>query len=410
MPASTDSVSHRLLPLQVAYFLQGVMLWLPVEKLFMTEIGFDAASIGVMAAAYAAVVPLIEFPSGILADRWSRRGVLIISSVALAATALIGGLSSGVALYVVSALVLGIYFAMYSGTMDAAVYDTVLEETGVSDTFEKHLGRIRMINSIALVSSSLAGGVLAALTSTRTTYFTTVPIALLSVAALLYFDEPRLHRAESAGSLKEHVAVTIRTITRRRALLPILALALLTAVVSNVLFEFGPLWLAALDASPALYGPLWAGLVSALGIGGLLAARLDLDRAEHAVPLVLVMITASIVPATVRNIAAVSVAQIVLAIGVIAASIHVTRLLHDSVSSTVRTGVASGASTLSWATFLPLALLFGVVSRDHGVFTAGWLIVAIVVAAGALLITATRRTVRTPAAADSESESTLVVA
>ncbi|MBJ8344163.1 MFS transporter [Antrihabitans sp. YC2-6] len=410
MPASTDSVSHRLLPLQVAYFLQGVMLWLPVEKLFMTEIGFDAASIGVMAAAYAAVVPLIEFPSGILADRWSRRGVLIISSVALAATALIGGLSSGVALYVVSALVLGIYFAMYSGTMDAAVYDTVLEETGVSDTFEKHLGRIRMINSIALVSSSLAGGVLAALTSTRTTYFTTVPIALLSVAALLYFDEPRLHRAASAGSLKAHVAVTIRTITRRRALLPILALALLTAVVSNVLFEFGPLWLAALDASPALYGPLWAGLVSALGIGGLLAARLDLGRAEHAVPLVLVMITASIVPATVRSIAAVSVAQIVLAIGVIAASIHVTRLLHDSVSSTVRTGVASGVSTLSWATFLPLALLFGVVSRDHGVFTAGWLIVVIVVAAGALLITATRRTVRTPAAADSESESTLVVA
>ena len=54
----------------------------------MTEIGFDAASIGVMAAAYAALVPIIEIPSGILADRWSRRGVLVIAAVALALTSL----------------------------------------------------------------------------------------------------------------------------------------------------------------------------------------------------------------------------------------------------------------------------------------------------------------------------------
>lgn len=50
-------------------FLQGICLWIPVEKLFMTQIGFDAATIGVMAAAYAAVTPIMEIPSGILADR-----------------------------------------------------------------------------------------------------------------------------------------------------------------------------------------------------------------------------------------------------------------------------------------------------------------------------------------------------
>ena len=108
-----------------------------------------------MAAAYAAVVPIIEVLSGILADRWSRRGVLIISSVALMLCSLIGGLSNNVATYVVSALVLGVYFAMYSGTMDAVVYDTVLEETGDSEAFEKRIGRVRFVESLALVSSSL---------------------------------------------------------------------------------------------------------------------------------------------------------------------------------------------------------------------------------------------------------------
>lgn len=54
--------------------------------------------------------------------------------------------------------------------------------------------------------------------------------------------------------------------------------------------------------------------------------------------------------------------------------------------STVRTGVASGVSALSWMAFLPFALVFGVVSRDHGVRDAGWMLVAVTVLAGLLLI------------------------
>ena len=37
------SPARRLRPLRAALFLQGICLWVPVEKLFMTEIGFDAA-------------------------------------------------------------------------------------------------------------------------------------------------------------------------------------------------------------------------------------------------------------------------------------------------------------------------------------------------------------------------------
>jgi len=69
-------LARRLLPLQVGIGLQGVMLWVPVEKLFQTGIGFDAASIGLMAAAYAAVVPVFEVPSGVLVATIGLGGVL----------------------------------------------------------------------------------------------------------------------------------------------------------------------------------------------------------------------------------------------------------------------------------------------------------------------------------------------
>ena len=57
-------LARRLAPLHVAVALSAMLLWLPVEKLFMSEIGFTAASVGVMAAAYAVVVPLLEVPPG----------------------------------------------------------------------------------------------------------------------------------------------------------------------------------------------------------------------------------------------------------------------------------------------------------------------------------------------------------
>jgi MFS family permease len=385
-PSVKASVRRRLLPLQVAVALQGFMLWVPVEKLFMNEIGFDAATVGVMAAAYAALVPLVEIPSGILADRWSRRGVLIVASTALMLTSLVGGLSHNVPLYVVSALFLAVYFAMYSGTMEAAVYDTVLEETGDSDGFEARIGRVRFVESATLVASSLAGGVLAGLATPRLTYFLTVPFALASIVALLRFDEPRLHKAEEPTSLRSHIAVTYRTITRRRELLPAIVLTVLTALMLQVIFEFGPLWLVASGTAPGLYGPFWAGLVSTLGLGGLLAGRVRFDRSTTVAGTIAVLTLASWVLTASRNILVVTVAQFAVALVVVTMSIYVSRVLHDAVPSTIRSGVVSGVGALSWITFLPFSLVFGQVSKTHGVATAAWMITAVAVVAAAVLV------------------------
>jgi hypothetical protein len=75
-----------------------------------------------------------------------------------------------------------------------------------------------------------------------------------------------------------------------------------------------------------------------------------------------------------------------LALALAVVSIHVTKLLHDAVPSTVRAGVASGVSAFTWIAFLPFAIGFGLLGDRIGVFRAGWLIVATVVLAGAVLV------------------------
>src|SRR5207237_3416901 len=119
--------------------------------------------------------------------------VFVVGNVAGFLSILVGGLSTNVGTYLVAALLLGAYLAMESGTLDAIVYDTVLEETGDSDTFESVIGRVRMVESASLVLGALGGGALASLTAPRVTYFATLPFLLVSTAFLLAFREPQLH-------------------------------------------------------------------------------------------------------------------------------------------------------------------------------------------------------------------------
>lgn len=376
----------RLVPLRWVVFLQGVAFWVPVEKLFMTEIGFEAATIGVMAAAYAGLVPVAEVLSGVLADRWSRRGVLVLAAIALLLAVLVGALSQNVVAYVVAALILGLYFALYSGTVEAVVYDTVLEETGTSTAYEREIGRIRLLESAALVTSALAGGWIAAATSTRLTYVVTLPFVAASLIALSRFREPRLHEAGERSPLRDHLRTTVRAILHRGRLVPIAAAAVMAALILQAMYEFGPLWLIELSAPAGFYGPFWAGVVGALGLGGLLAGRLRLHRRLPVATVVLVMLGCAAVLLTSGSLAVVTIAVVLLTLLVVVIGIHVSRLVHDAVDSTIRTGVASGISAVSWMLFTPYALGFGAVTQEADVYAAGWLLAGAVVFAGAALL------------------------
>jgi MFS family permease len=389
--AAPRSLGRRLLPLQLAVGLQGIILWVSVEKLFMTQIGFDAGSVSVMAAAYAAVVPLLEVPSGILADRWSRNWVMVCASAALIASSLLGGLSTNVAMYVIAAMILGVYFALNSGTIDSIVYDVVLEETGSSELYETWIGRVRMVESAGFVASALAGGVLAGSTSARLTYFASVPFVALAIVAFLRFDEPRLHRSAEPVALRSHVALTFRAMTRQPDVRRVMLLAALVALLSQAVFEFGPLWLVALDAPTALFGPYWAALVSTLGLGGYLASKLDLDRPAAVIVLAVIAPVASLALSQTGSLVAVIAAQTALGLILAIIAIHAGRLLHDGVPSTIRAGVSSGVGTVSWMLFLPFSLIFGWFAGEHGVQPAGWLLTAAAALVGLLLIASAAR-------------------
>jgi MFS family permease len=381
-----DALGRRLAPIYLSSFLGGLALWVPIEKLFMTDIGFTSATVGIMAAVYAVVVPVLELPSGVLADRWSRRGVLILGTVAVIISVVIGGFSQDVATYLVAAGFLGVFFALQSGTLESIVYDTVLEETGDSEAFERTIGQVRLIESIALVGSALLGGLIAEFAPLRATYFLTAPLLVLSALMLVWFREPQLHKTEEREALRAQIRATYRTILSGGQLRAIVALTVVGALLMQGMLEFGPLWLVALLVPPFLYGPHWAGLTSALGLGGILGSRGWFTRDWTVRILAVAVVACSVVLVVSDHAVLVIGVQVALTLLVVAVSIPVTRRLHDAVPSNIRAGVASGVGTITWLAFVPFALGFGAISETAGLNRGALLFVALGVAAAVLML------------------------
>lgn len=170
------------------------------------------------------------------------------------------------------------------------------------------------------------------------------------------------------------------------------------ALLMQGMLEFGPLWLVALAVPAFWYGPHWAGLTAALGLGGLLGSQGWMTRRWPVALLAALVVGCCCVLATSGSAAVVIVAQVLLTLAVVAVSIPVLHRLHDAVPSAIRAGVASGVGTLTWLAFVPFALVIGFVSERAGVGDSGWLFVAVGVGSGILMIVVLPGAPVTPAA------------
>jgi len=366
-----ESAGKRLRPLYLTGFIHSFVLWYSIEKLFMRSVGLNDYLITIATLVYIVVMMTANIPLGLLADRWSRKGVLYIATCALIGSSVVCGFSHGLVLYAVGISVWGLFYAAYAGTYDSAVYDVVLEETGSAEAFERCYGRVQMFEATAFITSALLSAAVAHYASLRAAYFLTIPFTCCAFLTLSRFREPSLHRTVPRLHLAAHMSRIVRGTTRGDVGWIVLALVA-NCVVMRLLIEFYQLWYLGLALPVLWYGPSCALMYSGAWSGGALANRLRSRRAVPLAGLGTLVIASGLFVQDPRVVVGAQVATI---FGVTVLNIALTRYLHDAMPSTVRAGAASVVSTIGYGTFVPTALGFGVYSRSHGIFAASVFVV-----------------------------------
>jgi len=147
-------------------FVNELVLLYPVYILLFQKHGLDAFSISLLLAIWAGMKLILEVPSGILADKFSRRNLILIGRV-LKVCAFIAWLGAGSGIFfgpfwyfAFGFMLWGASGALFSGTFLALVYDE-LKAYGRENEYEKVQGWMIAASVTGVATALFVGGFVA---------------------------------------------------------------------------------------------------------------------------------------------------------------------------------------------------------------------------------------------------------
>jgi MFS family permease len=354
----------RIHKIYASNFLTGLVFWYSIEKLFMKSIGISAFGIGAVTAAVITFLVLFDIPAGILADKWSRKGVLLISALSLALCSLILGESHGLGMYLVGDLLYGLYLVASNGTYQAIMYDTLHEE-GKASQYSRINGRAYALFLVGAGIGDIASGFLVHHYGYRMAFYVTIGSCLLNALVILGMHEPTFHESADKERLLHQVRKASVAISKVRLLQGLVIVMVLLTTIELFKSDFGQLYMFRYVTAPQIIGILWAIFAFAMSLGSLIAHRF---RARlHT--LILCSVLPFVLMAFIDNwfSLVLFMAQAVAAAALIN---QIETRIQESTPSSVRTSVLSVVSTLGRIISVPASFAFGWLFQKYNALVA----------------------------------------
>jgi MFS family permease len=197
----------------------------PLYALLFLDTGLSGAQISALFAVWSVTSFVCEVPAGVLADRWSRRGAVVLASVLQAAAFAVWTAAPDLWAFALGFVIWGVGGALVSGASEALVYDG-LAAVGAEGHYARVNGAMTAAELLVQIPTALAASALFAAGGYALVGWASVAVCLAAAALALRFPEaPRQDDDESAaGSLRRGVAEALH---RRELRLLVLAVALI---------------------------------------------------------------------------------------------------------------------------------------------------------------------------------------
>lgn len=188
-----------------------------IYNLFFSNNGLSVLQISLLLAWWALNAMVFEVPTGALADKWSRKQMLVIAPLIKSLCFVIWFFAgANFFLYALGFSLWALASAFVSGTAEALLYDNLVSIRQQND-YEKFLGKKKLYFYLALAFSSVSGGLIAQYRLDWAILFSAIPL-LLSAFFALFIKEAT--KAQSTDEIKyfEHIKLALREVKTNKIL------------------------------------------------------------------------------------------------------------------------------------------------------------------------------------------------
>lgn len=254
------------------FFKEFVLLY-PVYMLLFESKGLSFLEISLLLVIWSASVILLEIPSGMLADRWSRKTMLVAGSVFKLACFVLWLLADGFVLFAAGFVLWGMQEAMCSGAAEAVLFET-LEQHGLSEDYEKHTGKAGFWAGMGLVMAMLLGGYAAATGFGLAAVGSVASLTISLLTALLLKEPPKGKGSDDTEEPPMGFKELLARCRSNKAIAVILLFCAGVVIVPGVLEEYDQLYAQQLGLSLGQIG-IWGALrIGAESLGRRFAYKL----------------------------------------------------------------------------------------------------------------------------------------
>ncbi|WP_458109484.1 MFS transporter [Arthrobacter sp. R3-55] len=190
--SAARKIQRVYLTLTLGNTIAASFIW-GINTLFLLDAGLSNLEAFAANAFFTAGMVLFEIPTGVIADGWGRRISFLLGTITLAVSTylyfVLWQVSAPFWMWAVVSVLLGLGFTFFSGAVEAWLVDA-LRYSGYDGGLESVLGRGQMVQGVAMLAGSVAGGVIAQATSLGVPFLLRVGVlaAMFAVAFALMHD------------------------------------------------------------------------------------------------------------------------------------------------------------------------------------------------------------------------------
>ncbi|WP_240703051.1 MFS transporter [Cohnella luojiensis] len=357
-------------------FISSLIPAYVIERLYWEERGMTIQKVVFTEIIYALTIVLLEVPTGIMADKWGRKRMLVLSAILGCSEFLILLFATEFWHFATVVFLAGISRASSSGSENALLYDTLALQ-GKAASFEKQLGRLNACDFGSAMLAALCGSLLASKFNLELNYWISLGSALIALLLSISLIEP----PEAAGDasdedededdvpFKRYVTESLRFFRVNPGVRLIVLSGMITGAAMGYIYEFWQLYANRLEVPIIFFGVLSAAIML-LQLPGNLLAHLLIRRFSYRTLIFIVITVIAIgftyVAASMDYIGLAAMLVICLFSGVmepIAAG-----YLHHRIDSSMRATIDSFRSLGENALSIIVGLGFGYFSTQYDVF------------------------------------------
>ena len=308
---------------------------------------------------------LLEIPSSILADRWSRKYTLILASLLMGLSTAVYAAADSFAIVLLATSIWTINNALGSGTYEAYVYD-LLKKLGRAKTYSRVKARSNLIAMLGVGVSAALSGPIAGAYGQRATFWLSIPFVLLTVAAMLSLPNI-MYKHEQAATSTKHFFAAMQYFKKRWVVRSAIVLGF-TYYYELVVDEFHQFFGIEIGLNVESFSLVLIIYVAGLALGDLAATRFGITPAKRRA-LFAVLLTCFGLMFFVRNPIGIAASVLLLAVFEYL-QVQIEEVVQHEIPSAQRATSLSLLSASGQAMFFIAAFGFGYIYDNYSAYAA----------------------------------------